>query len=127
LGGRSIIGIAAEPEVGYTPYGVSAPVLPSNTNHDIESSMQYHWMMHCGMEVFLLNRELIRTGMGALPNPDVPKDGSVPLHDQAGNKCWQLFNYSFGLDSDGIFTQSSLGIIVKTGIWLMPRVGIKRT
>jgi hypothetical protein len=45
-------------EVGYTPYGD-------------------HFMMHCGMEVVLPNGEVIRTGMGALPN----------------NNTWQLFPY----------------------------------
>jgi hypothetical protein len=80
-------------------------------------------MIHCGMEVVLPNGELIRRGMGALPNPDVPKDGPVPLHDQGVNKCWKLFNYGFGPYNDGIFTQSSLGIIVNMGIWLMPNPG----
>jgi 4-cresol dehydrogenase (hydroxylating) len=34
-------------------------------------------MMHCGMEVVLANGELIRTGMGGLPD----------------NNTWQLFPY----------------------------------
>ncbi|KAL3417591.1 vanillyl-alcohol oxidase [Phlyctema vagabunda] len=42
---------------------------------------------------------------------------------QPGNPSWQLFNYGFGPYNDGIFTQSSLGIIVKMGIWLFPNPG----
>jgi hypothetical protein len=53
--------------------------------------------------------------MGALPDPNVDK-GLRP-DQQPGNKCWQLFNYGFGPYNDGIFTQSSLGIVVKMGIW----------
>ena len=78
-------------------------------------------MMHCGMEVILPNGELVRTGMGALPEP-----GNAPglaAHEQKPNKAWQLFNYGFGPYNDGIFTQSNLGIVVKMGIWLMPNPG----
>ncbi|KAK3328211.1 putative D-lactate dehydrogenase [Cercophora scortea] len=102
LGGGSIIGNAVERGVGYTPYGD-------------------HWMMHCGMEIILPNGELVRTGMGALPNPDSSPD--LPPHEQPPNKCWQLFNYGFGPYNDGIFSQSNLGIVVKMGIWLMPNPG----
>ena len=102
LGGGSILGNAVERGVGYTPYGD-------------------HWMMHSGMEVVLPSGELIRTGMGALPNPEA--DPSAPPHEQKPNKCWQLFNYGFGPYNDGIFTQSSLGVVVKLGIWLMANPG----
>lgn len=64
-----------------------------------------HLMMQCGMEVMLASGRLIRTGMGAMPNSD----------------SWQLFKYGFGPYIDGTFTQSSLGIITKVGIWLMPK------
>ncbi len=78
-------------------------------------------MMHSGLEIVLPNGELIRTGMGALPNPEAnPND---PPHLQKPNKAWQLFNYGFGPYNDGIFTQSSLGIVVKMGIWLMTNPG----
>lgn len=72
-------------------------------------------MMHCGIEVVLPDGTLLRTGMGALPNPDA--DPNLPPHEQPANKCWQLFNYGFGPYNDGIFSQSSLGIVVKMGIW----------
>jgi hypothetical protein len=59
--------------------------------------------------------------MGALPNPNA--DPNVPPHEQEPNSAWQLFNYGFGPYNDGIFTQSSLGIVVKMGIWLMVNPG----
>ncbi|KIX00414.1 uncharacterized protein Z518_10553 [Rhinocladiella mackenziei CBS 650.93] len=102
LGGGSVLGNTCERGVGYTPYGD-------------------HWMMHCGLEVVLPDGSLIRTGMGALPDPN--GDPSLPPHEQPANKCWQLFNYGFGPYNDGIFTQSSLGVIVKMGIWLMANPG----
>jgi len=73
--------------------------------------------MHCGMEVVLPSGELARTGMGALPNPS--RGGLDKRPDlQPGNRAWQLFNYGFGPYNDGIFTQSSLGIVTKMGIWV---------
>ena len=63
-----------------------------------------HMMMQCGMEVMLADGELVRTTMGALP----------------GNNIWQLFKWGYGPWVDAIFTQSSLGIITKIGLWLMP-------
>ena len=102
LGGGSVLGNTVERGVGYTPYGD-------------------HYMMHCGMEIVLPNGELIRTGMGALPNPDA--DPNAPPHEQEPNSCWQLFNYGFGPYNDGSFTQSSLGVCVKMGVWLMVNPG----
>ncbi|KAK9448373.1 FAD-linked oxidase [Limtongia smithiae] len=105
LGGGSVMGNALDRGVGYTPYGD-------------------HFMMHCGMELVLPTGELLRTGMGALPDPTQPgMSESTPLHDQPGNKCWQLFNYGFGPYLDGIFSQSSLGVVTKMGFWLMPNPG----
>lgn len=59
--------------------------------------------------------------MGALPNPNA--DPNAKPHDQEPNPAWQLFNYGFGPYNDGIFSQSSLGIVVKMGIWLMVNPG----
>lgn len=73
-------------------------------------------MMHCGLEVVLPNGDLVRTGMGALPDPNA--DRRLRPDQQQGNKCWQLFNYRFGPYNDGIFSQSALGIVVKMGIWV---------
>lgn len=76
-------------------------------------------MMHCGMEVVLPTGELIRTGMGAMPNSRDDVKGIRP-DEQTPNRAWQLFNYGFGPYNDGIFSQSSLGIVVKMGIWVCP-------
>ncbi|CAI7671197.1 unnamed protein product [Penicillium bialowiezense] len=104
LGGGSVLGNTVERGVGYTPYGD-------------------HWMMHCGMEVVLPSGELMRTGMGAMPQPGA-KDSSTTLSDgEAPNKCWHLFPYGFGPYNDGLFSQSNLGIVTKMGIWLMPNPG----
>ncbi|HET7132182.1 MAG TPA: FAD-binding oxidoreductase [Gammaproteobacteria bacterium] len=62
-----------------------------------------HFDAHCGMEVVLPTGELVRTGMGANPNA----------------KTWQLFKYGMGPWVDGIFSQSSFGIVTKMGFWLM--------
>ena len=90
-------------------------------------------MMHCGLEIILPDGELLRTGMGALPNPRA--DPSKPPHEQEPNQSWQLFNYGFGPYNDGSFSQASLGVYIiltqirdlttslgictKMGIWLM--------
>lgn len=80
-------------------------------------------MMHSGMEVVLPNGELLRTGMGALPEPTRPEIADLRPEDQPWNKTAQLFNYGFGPYVDGIFTQSNFGIVTKLGMWLMPNPG----
>jgi (+)-pinoresinol hydroxylase len=66
--------------------------------------MHDHYDAVCGMEVVLPNGEVLRTGMGALP----------------GAKTWQQYKYGFGPFVQGIFSQSSFGIVTKIGIWLFP-------
>lgn len=66
--------------------------------------MQDHWSNVCGLEVVLPNGDLVRTGMGAIPN----------------SKSWQHFKYGFGPYVDGIFSQSSYGVVTKMGVWLLP-------
>jgi 4-cresol dehydrogenase (hydroxylating) len=56
------------------------------------------------MEVVLANGDVIRTGMGALPNC----------------KSWQAYRCGYGPYIDGMFTQSNFGIVTKMGIWLTP-------
>jgi FAD/FMN-containing dehydrogenase len=63
-----------------------------------------HFGAHCGMEVVLPNGELMRTGMGAIPNADT----------------WQDFRYGQGAWVDGLFSQSNFGIVTKMGFWLYP-------
>jgi FAD/FMN-containing dehydrogenase len=62
-----------------------------------------HFRSHCGMEVVLANGDVVRTGMGALPN----------------SQTWQQFAYGFGPWVDGIFSQSNMGVVTKMGFWLM--------
>ncbi len=66
--------------------------------------MHEHFAAQCGMEVVLANGDLMRTGMGALPN----------------SKTWQQYKYGFGPYIDGIFSQSNFGVVTKMGVWLMP-------
>ena len=63
-----------------------------------------HFDSHCGMEVVLASGEVMRTAMGALP----------------GSKTWQQNKYGFGPWVDGLFKQSSLGVVTKMGFWLYP-------
>ncbi|RAL60040.1 hypothetical protein DID88_000666 [Monilinia fructigena] len=70
LGGGSVVGNTIERGVGNTPYGD-------------------HFMMHCGLEVVLPTGELVRTGMGALPDPTQPTVEGGSLDQQPGNRCWQ--------------------------------------
>ena len=84
-GANSISGSISERAFGYTPYGD-------------------HLLMQCGMEVVTANGEVLRTGMGALPNSDT----------------WQLFKYNYGPYLDGLFSRSDLAVVTKVGVWLMP-------
>jgi hypothetical protein len=59
----------------------------------------------CGMEVVLANGEVLRTGMGALP----------------GSKAWHLYRRGLGPTLDPLFMQSNFGVVVKMGVWLMPK------
>ena len=63
-----------------------------------------HFGSHCGLEVVLANGELMRTGMGAMPNADT----------------FAQFPYGFGPTVDGLFGQGNFGIVTQMGIWLMP-------
>ena len=68
------------------------------------SPMRDHFDAHCGMEVVLASGEVVRTGMGAMPN----------------SKTWQQYKYGFGPHLDGMFSQSNFGIVTKMGFWLLP-------
>ena len=63
-----------------------------------------HFAHLCGMEVVLPNGELIRTG-GTLSN----------------SKTWNTHKWGHGPYLEGLFSQSNFGIVVKAGIWLMPK------
>jgi (+)-pinoresinol hydroxylase len=64
-----------------------------------------HFDSHCGMEIVLPDGELLRTGMGAIPNA----------------QTWQQYKSGCGPWIDGIFSQSNYGIVTKMGFWLMPQ------
>lgn len=64
-----------------------------------------HFGAHCGMEVVLGDGEIVRTGMGALPN----------------SKTWQQNKWGYGPWVDGLFRQGNMGVVTKMGFWLMPR------
>src|SRR5262249_28503869 len=63
-----------------------------------------HFDAHCGMEVVLANGQVVRTGMGAIPN----------------SRLWLQTKYGPGPMLDGIFSQSNYGVVTKMGFWLMP-------
>lgn len=87
-GWGSVLGNALDHGVGYTT-----------------ARFRNHFDTHCGMEVVLANGEIVRTGMGALPN--------------AGT--WATYKNGFGPIVDGLFSQSNFGIVTKMGMWLQPK------
>ena len=85
LGWGSVIGNALDHGLTYMPYGA-----------DFQSI--------CGMEVVTADGELLRTGMGAMPD----------------SKAWHLYRRGLGPTLDPLFMQSNFGVVVKAGVWLMP-------
>lgn len=69
------------------------------------SPFRDHFGSHCGMEVVLANGEIMRTGLGALPN----------------SEAWHEHKAGIGPSVDGLFAQSNFGIVTKMGFWLMPQ------
>lgn len=63
-----------------------------------------HFMAQCGMEVVLPDGEVLRTGFGHYPS----------------SRSTYVYKYGVGPYLDGLFTQSSLGVVTKMGVWLMP-------
>ena len=53
-----------------------------------------------------------------MPDPTQGSTEGLRPDQHPPNRAWQLFNYGFGPYNDGIFSQSSLGIVVKMGIWV---------
>lgn len=64
-----------------------------------------HFEAQCGIEAVLADGEVLRTGMGALP----------------GSETWQQYRMGLGPCLDGLFRQSSLGVVTKMGFWLFPQ------
>ncbi len=64
-----------------------------------------HWEAVCGIEAVMADGELFRTGMGALP----------------GSETWQQYRMGIGPCLDGLFRQSTLGVVTKMGFWMFPQ------
>jgi 4-cresol dehydrogenase (hydroxylating) len=69
------------------------------------SPFRDHFGSHCGMEVVLASGDVVRTGMGALPDA----------------KSWQHNRWGYGPWVDGLFRQGNMGVVTKMGFYLMPR------
>jgi FAD/FMN-containing dehydrogenase len=69
------------------------------------ANFRNHFDSHCGMEVVLPNGELLRTGMGAIPEA----------------RTWQRYKSGCGPWIDGIFSQSNFSVVTKMDFWLMPQ------
>jgi len=63
-----------------------------------------HFGCLCGMDVVMPDGQLLETGGGPTGN----------------NQIRHTYKWGVGPYLDGLFAQSNLGIVVKTGIWLMP-------
>jgi 4-cresol dehydrogenase (hydroxylating) len=63
-----------------------------------------HFANVCGLEVVLPNGEVVETGFAGLP----------------GAKTGPVYKWGMGPSIDSIFSQSSLGIVTRATVWLMP-------
>jgi 4-cresol dehydrogenase (hydroxylating) len=86
LGWGSVIGNALDHGITYMPYGADFQTL-------------------CGLEVVTADGEMLRTGMGAMPD----------------SKAWHAYRRGLGPTLDQLFMQSNFGVVVKAGVWLMPK------
>ena len=66
--------------------------------------MADHFGCLCGMDVVLADGSLLETGGGPLGN----------------NTVRHTYKWGVGPYLDGLFAQSNLGIVIRSGIWLMP-------
>jgi 4-cresol dehydrogenase (hydroxylating) len=89
----------SSPDLGYV--SVTGNALENGLTYGVYGADQ---LAPCGMEVVLANGEVLRTGMGAMPD----------------NKAWHLYRRSLGPTLDPLFRQSNFGVVVKMGVWLAP-------
>ncbi|MEC3949624.1 FAD-binding oxidoreductase [Sphingobium sp. HWE2-09] len=94
-------------ENGY-PFMVSAPEpgwgspVGNALDHGVSFVMGDNFGAARGLEVVLPNGELLRTGMGALPD----------------DRLWHAFPYGYGPYINGLFSQSNFGIVTRMGFAL---------
>ena len=86
IGWGSVVGNSLDNGCTYLPYG-----------QDFQAP--------CGMEVVLASGEVLRTGMGAIPN----------------SRAWHLYRRGLGPALEPMFIQSNFGIVTKMGVWLLPK------
>jgi 4-cresol dehydrogenase (hydroxylating) len=84
LGWGSVVGNSLDNGGTYLPYGAD-------------------FMAPCGLEVVLAGGEVLRTGMGAIPD----------------SKVWHIYKRGLGPVLDPLFMQSNYGIVTRMGVWLM--------
>jgi 4-cresol dehydrogenase (hydroxylating) len=110
--GVSFFDLAAAVRDGGHALMVSVPVL--GWGSVVGNTLEYGWgytpngdhaSSQCGLEVVLASGDVIRTGMGAMD----------------GNRAWTTYRRGYGPSADGLFFQSSFGIVTKMGVWLLPR------
>jgi len=96
-------------EAGGHSLQISVPDLGwgSVIGNSMDNGMSYmpygaDFQLLCGLEVVLADGSLMRTGMGAIPD----------------SKVWHLYKRGLGPALDGLFAQSNLGIVVRSGVWL---------
>ena len=80
----------------------SADGLIATNNHVVQGSSQVEVRLADG---HTLPGEVVRTGMGALPN----------------SQSWQHNKWGCGPWVDGLFRQGNMGVVTKMGFYLMPR------
>jgi 4-cresol dehydrogenase (hydroxylating) len=89
--------MVATPEPGWgSPVG-------NGLDHGVSFVMGDNFAAARGIEVVLPDGQLLRTGMGALPEPRV----------------WHAFPYGYGPFVNGLFSQSNFGIVTKMGFSLV--------
>ncbi|PNG24387.1 FAD-binding oxidoreductase [Methylocella silvestris] len=88
--------MVATPEPGW------GSLIGNALDHGVSYVMGDNFASARGLEVVLPNGEVLRTGMGALPN----------------SRLWHAFPYGFGPNINGLFSQSNFGIVTKMGFSL---------
>lgn len=94
------------PWLGPTPDLSSGSIIGNSLeNGVIYGPLAADQQVFCGMEAVLANGDVVRTGMGAMPNAETS----------------HLYKRSYGPAIDHLFLQSNFGIVTKMGVWLLPR------